>query len=61
MIIAWVLYYDGNEFRFRELSGSDFSHTDPEKWGLSKDCSIHLVLQQGRFLNAWIEGEPRKP
>ncbi len=61
MIIAWVLYYTGDEYKFHELTGSDFASTVPGDWGLPNNHSIHLVLHKSQHLGAWVEGKPVKP
>lgn len=59
MITAWVLYYDGNQHRWQQLTGYvGFNSTNPVDWGLGEECQIMLVLQNASFLGAWLDGNP---
>ncbi len=62
MITAWVLYFNGNQFKFEELTGTDYASSNPADWGLPADDDhmINLVLQNGSFIAAWLDGI-RKP
>jgi hypothetical protein len=62
MIMAWVLYVDARgKSKFEELSGVDYTSTDSADWGLDAGSTVHLVLQQGSFIQAWTDGvEVRK-
>ena len=63
MIIAWVLYYDGdaNRYTLAELNGADYKSLDPESWGLKAGIEIVATFQAAQFMQAWVEGrETRK-
>lgn len=60
MITAWVLYRElsSGTTRFEELSGTSYTSTNPEDWGLSNLCIILLTLQKASFIQGWVEGTP---
>ncbi len=64
MITAWVLYYDQDrkdKYECKELTGSaGYDSRSPSDWGLPENCVIELVLQQGSFINAWVQGKSIK-
>lgn len=62
MFHAWVFWYDplGKKHYFEERQGDDHRSTDPTAWGLSKDCTILLVLQKASFIAAFVQGKPTK-
>lgn len=55
MISAWVLYFNV-EYRWEYLTGTDLASTASSDWGLPEQANIILVLQNGFFAGAWVEG-----
>lgn len=53
---VWVLYYDGNDFHWKELMTLDPTSTDPEDYGLKDDYMIQLVIASFRGGNVYLDG-----